>query len=174
MITLRPQDVFVLLAIARPAELPFNSFGELAGRTGISPGEVHKSLRRASAAGLYHAESRLVAAEPLREFLVHGVRYAFPAVRGAVARGVPTGIAASPLDAAFGGASLPAELAPVWPDPMGTRRGYSIEPLYRTVPAAASRDPWLYELLALTDALRDGRARERSAAQDALSARLFL
>ena len=45
-------------------------------------------------------------------------------------------------------------------------------PLYRTVPAAALRDPILYELLALVDALRDGRARERQLAAQELIARL--
>ena len=33
-------------------------------------------------------------------------------------------------------------------------------PLYKNVPTAARRDPKLYELLALVDAIRDGRARD--------------
>ena len=48
---------------------------------------------------------------------------------------------------------------------MGKHRGVSLEPLYRTVPLAARADPHLYELLVLLDALRDGRARERSLAE---------
>lgn len=36
---------------------------------------------------------------------------------------------------------------------------------------AARRDPALYELLALVDALRGGRARERKLAQDELARR---
>jgi hypothetical protein len=40
------------------------------------------------------------------------------------------------------------------------------------VPKAARRDPVLYELLALVDALRDGRARERRMAERELSTRL--
>ncbi len=51
-------------------------------------------------------------------------------------------------------------------------RGYAFAPLYRTVPEAALRDPALYELLALVDAIRDGRARERNLAQKALEKRL--
>jgi hypothetical protein len=35
-----------------------------------------------------------------------------------------------------------------------------LEPLYKSVPHAALRDPALYQLLALVDAIRDGRASE--------------
>ena len=40
--------------------------------------------------------------------------------------------------------------------------------LTRTVPLAAMRDPLLYEKLALVDALRDGRSRERKLAEQEL------
>ncbi|UYZ63160.1 hypothetical protein [Hymenobacter weizhouensis] len=53
----------------------------------------------------------------------------------------------------------------VWPDIEGTTRGQAVEPLYNKVPHAAKGDPRLYELLALTDALRVGRAREKKIAQ---------
>ncbi len=36
-----------------------------------------------------------------------------------------------------------------------------VNPLYASAPGAAIEDPALYELLALLDALRIGRARER-------------
>ena len=61
---------------------------------------------------------------------------------------------------------------PVGPDPEGSVRGIAFEPLYPTVPAAAKRDPQLYELLALVDAIRDGRARERKIAEKELVKRL--
>ena len=61
---------------------------------------------------------------------------------------------------------------PVWPDPEGDTQGFSFSPLYRTVPDAARRDHCLYELLALTDAIRDGGARERDVAARELRARL--
>ena len=44
-------------------------------------------------------------------------------------------------------------------------RGLGIEPLYPTAPGAALRNEKLYELLALVDALRAGRARERTFAE---------
>ncbi|MDO9620597.1 MAG: hypothetical protein Q7I91_01690, partial [Moraxellaceae bacterium] len=58
------------------------------------------------------------------------------------------------------------ELPPVWPSPEGTVRGLSFSPLYRSAPEAALRDIKLHELLALADALRGGRARERKLAAE--------
>lgn len=60
------------------------------------------------------------------------------------------------------------EPGPVWPCAEGRHRGIAFEPLYPSAPLAALRDPTLYEYLALADALRDGRPRERRIAQDAL------
>jgi hypothetical protein len=45
-------------------------------------------------------------------------------------------------------------------------------PLYPKLPLAAMRDPALYELLALFDALRIGQAREREMARELLEERL--
>ncbi len=64
------------------------------------------------------------------------------------------------------------QIPPVWPDPQGTVQGAAVEPLYRSVPGAARRDPGLYDLLALVDALRIGRARERNLAEKEISQRL--
>lgn len=100
---------------------------------------------------------------------MHGLKYVFPAHHGGLTRGVPTSYAAPPLKARIAKGSDPI---PVWPHANGPARGSSFEPLYRTVPYAALRDPALYELLAITDALRDGRARERKIAEEQLRARL--
>lgn len=64
------------------------------------------------------------------------------------------------------------DLPLVWPDPDGDVRGLTLEPLHKAAPKAARRDPRLYELLTLIDALRVGRARERQLAEKALSALL--
>src|ERR1039458_8055039 len=56
-----------------------------------------------------------------------------------------------------------------------TRRasnGVSFEPLYKTAPIAALRDPSFYAYLALADALRDSRVRERKIAEKELCRRL--
>jgi hypothetical protein len=105
----------------------------------------------------------------VEEFLIHAVKYVFPAERGEATRGLPTAYAAAPLNAQILGSGDPP---PVWPDPEGEIRGLGFEPLCKCVPKAARRDSVLYELLALVDALRDGRARERRIAERELSARL--
>src|SRR5262249_33796620 len=64
------------------------------------------------------------------------------------------------------------DLPPVWPWPKGDIRGVALKPLYKTAPVAALRDPLLYELLALVDSIRNGRARERNVAERELVHRL--
>ena len=64
------------------------------------------------------------------------------------------------------------DLPPVWPWHEGNTRGVGFEPLYKSVPQAALRDSKLYQLLALVDAIRDGRARERKFAERDLVHRL--
>lgn len=95
--------------------------------------------------------------------------YTFPAEPGAMTRGVPTHYAASPLKQHL---EQGPEPPPVWPYSQGTTRGYSYAPLHKNVPKAALDDPRLYELLALVDGLRDGKACERDLAIKELRKRL--
>lgn len=168
--SLKPQDVVVLIKLlsyegGRP---PMAQVGvDLA----LSASEVHAALKRLAASRLISND--LNEGHPLlesvEEFLVHGVKYAFPAKRGEVTRGMLTSYAAPPLSTEIAAGS---DLPPVWPFPEGEHRGVSLEPLYKTVPIAARRDPFLYEVLALLDALRDGRAREKRLAEKHLVSRL--
>jgi hypothetical protein len=165
---LKPQDVYVVLKI-----VAFGSRGpyaQLAAELSMSQSEVHASVKRAQSANLLHGPE--LQNRPnmgaLEEFLVHGLKYAFPADRGEFTRGVPTSYAAEPLRGVIGQGKEPI---PVWPHPEGKERGIAFEPLYRTAPAAAIRDPAFYEYLALADALRDGRARERKYAEQEIHRR---
>ena len=137
----------------------------------LSASEVHAALKRLAASRLISNdlnEGRPLL-ESVEEFLVHGLKYVFPPKRGGVTRGMLTSYAAPPLNAEINSGS---DLPPVWPSPDGEHRGVSLEPLYKTVPIAARRDPILYEILALLDALRDGRAREKRLAEKRLISRL--
>lgn len=100
---------------------------------------------------------------------MHGLQYAFPATRGELTRGVPTSYAARPLKSLIAKGTEPL---PVWPSADGPARGVAFAPLYKTAPVAAPDDPPFYELLALADALRGGRPRERKLAAEALGKRL--
>ena len=57
-------------------------------------------------------------------------------------------------------------------DQANSCQGYAFSPLYPSVPVVALRDASLYELLALVDAICDGRARERNLAAKELESRL--
>ncbi len=92
----------------------------------------------------------------VREFLVHSVKYLFPAQRTGETRGIPTAWASPRLASHF----APSDSLPlVWPYASGTVRGIGLEPLHAAVPKAAHHDPELGERLALVDALRLGDAR---------------
>lgn len=146
----------------------------------MSPSHVFESVARAEAAHLlpFSPSSpmrRKLLPEPnranLKEFLIHGVKYAFPVERGGPTRGIPTAEAAAPLNRYFP-ESFP--LPPVWPcadEDERSTRGLAFSPLYKNA-VTASRDPRLYELLALLDAIREGRAREREIAIREISARI--
>jgi len=107
-----------------------------------------------------------VHSQALAEFAVHGAKYAFPGVRLPLVVGVPTSHSAP----AFAGVFAPGSSDFVWPHPNGSVRGIGVEPLHPSVPYAAMQDARLYELLALFDALRVGKVRERNMAAQRLQA----
>jgi hypothetical protein len=141
------------------------TFAQLSSELGMSASEIHSSVRRGAVAGLIDPKSRMPLRKPLEEYLLFGVRYAFPAKRGPVTRGIPTSYAAPALAEYF---RAQDDLPPVWPDPHGSTKGYALEPLFKPITKAVGQDPQLYQLLALIDAIRDGRARERKLAEHKL------
>jgi hypothetical protein len=168
---LKSQDLLVLFKrIANPEQSW--TYAALGGILGLSASQVHRSVQRATDAGLAASKGRgdwEVIPEALTEFAVHGVRYAFPAKIGVIRRGIPTSFGTSPLSEQISAA--PGE-APIWPYAEGEVRGPSLTPLHEYVPEAALADRALYELLALLDAIRTGRSRERTLAQKLLTERL--
>lgn len=169
---LKPQDVYVALKLVAAASPTRRApYSQLALELAMSPSEVHACVKRAQASHLLHGPGLHcrpnIAA--LEEFLVHGLKYVFPAERGELTRGVPTSYGAAPLRSLIAPGKDPI---PVWPCETGKQRGVAFAPLYKTAPIAALRDPSFYEYLVLVDALRDGRARERKIAEIALHRRL--
>lgn len=168
--TLKSQDLLVALKIAANPQREF-TYAELASELFMSASEVHASTRRAELSRLLSRPDKGIA--PIRrallEFLIHGVRYVFPAVSGPLTRGIPTGVGGPVLSRLF---EQGDPLVPVWPDPEGSVRGITICPIYPSVPAACRIDSKLYELLTLLDAIRGGAARERELAEKILMERL--
>jgi hypothetical protein len=170
---LKALDVVVVLAMASDPQPP-RTYSQLASVVGLSASEAHQAVRRAMGAGLLRpGAARSDKPQPqlraLLDFLEHGIRHVFFTSPGKVVRGVPTAHSAPPLSLAVQAGD---ELPLVWATADGPVRGRAVEPLYRTVPAAALRNPRLYELLALVDALRCGSARERKLAMHELERRL--
>lgn len=160
------QDIALLLKLAIQDEPRLQS-KDLAESLSISPSEVSKALKRCADAGLlYIADSeKRVNRSGLMEFLSHGLKYVFPPARGSMVRGVPTAVSAEPLKSHF---LEDREPPAVWPYGEGKVRGISLAPLYKGAPKAALRDPKFYTVLALCDAIRSGRTRERNLAVELL------
>jgi DNA-binding transcriptional MocR family regulator len=141
----------------------------LADRLGVKHSKVQRSIERLERAGLYDAQRRTIIPHAADEFLLHALKYLHPIREGAPTRGVPTAWAALPLSDEI---ATPVELPPVWPDPHGTVRGLSVEPLDDALPCLATDWPEIAEMAALLDALRLGDARVRDAATRHLRERL--
>lgn len=183
MESLKPQDVVVVLKLCVSPK-PRPPLTVLALQLGISASEVHGAVRRATLSGLLRngdglrstrkgSSSRSYDERPnvsaIREFLVHGLKYVFPAQRGELTRGLATSYAADPLKRLLTRGRDPI---PVWPYAEGKQRGVALDPLYPSAPFAALQDKRLYELLAIADALREGRSRDRKLAEEQLVLRL--
>ncbi|MBP8805723.1 MAG: hypothetical protein KBG48_10505 [Kofleriaceae bacterium] len=169
MVELKPLDV-VLAAMAATLEPAPWTIAAMADALGVSGSQVFLAAQRAGAVGFLFSERAgrrvlyRVHRAALVEFLTHGIRYVFVPERGRLTRGVATSHAAPILADHF----RAADAALVWPHPHGTARGESFEPLHRCVPAAALRHARFYDVMALIDALRAGRARDRAIAADLL------
>lgn len=160
---LKPQDILVLLRMALPSsqEEFFNQFN-LAHELGMVPSEISRLLQTCYKVRLIDVESKRVNRANLIEFLVHGLKYVFPAELGPPTIGVPTAWGVKGLFP-----FLSMDNQPVWPHVRGSVSGYSVEPLYKSVPelvVAGKINEKLYFALAAVDALRIGGGRERQMA----------
>lgn len=157
-----PLDVVVALRLSEPA----GTFSQIAEELNVAPSQVHLAVRRLTTAGLLGPGTRSTNVRALLELLVHGIRYLFPASKGALVNGVPTAYSAPPLSA-----DVDALDVLVWPAPLHTAavQGFSIVPLYRAAHTLIDRSPRTYRLLAVADALRLGDADVRAIAVDRMA-----
>lgn len=163
-VVLKPQDVVILIKLCGYAYDRRPPYAVLASELGMSVSEANAGVRRLQQAKLvlpkYLSELPIRAAA--EEFLIHGLKYSFPATRTTMVRGMPTSYAAEPL---LGLIVPDSDPIPVWPDPKGEVKGLGLIPLYRSVPDACRKDTLLYARLALLDAIRSSGARERKIAE---------
>ena len=163
---MRPQDVVVLLKLLIEENQAWTQIS-LAKSLFMSQSEISESLSRSKYARLLHNKGRYVARQQFMDLLHYGVPFVFPQQTGVVVRGIPTAHSALPLKD-----EIQSSEHYVWPYAKGHIRGHSIQPLYSSVIQAVELDPQLYEFLALIDALRVGRAREKNRALEMLNGRI--
>lgn len=163
---MRPHDIVILLKIASKGSSLW-LMKDLAYEVKISASEISDSFSRSVYAGLLSSDKKQLMKTALLEFLEHGLKYVFPQQPGAIVKGIATAHSAPPLID-----EIQSSESVVWPYAKGDIRGQAIEPLHPNVPAACVEDKNLYELLALADALRIGRKREKLLAIEELKKRL--
>jgi hypothetical protein len=160
--SLQPFDIVVAVKAHVWPRTDRWSFERLGSAVGVSASQAHAGLRRMERAGLYREGDRSLRVHAFCMFAEHGIPYVFATDVGPPAVGMATAHAALPLS----GVLVYAE-AYVWPAAEGVA-GRAVTPLHPAAPAAAARDSQLYAALALIDALRVGRVRERQLAAPAL------
>jgi hypothetical protein len=165
--TMSPLDVVVLLKIISLGDQSWTQI-TLADTLFMSQSEISKSMSRSKYAGLLDTSGKNVRRLALMEFLQYGITYVYPQQLGPVVRGVPTAHSAAPLNEV-----IQSTEPYVWPSGKSNLRGQSIVPLYPTVVDAIKIDPKLHELLALVDAVRVGKAREKELAITELKKRIL-
>ena len=166
---MRPHDVVILLKIISFGKDTPYLLKDLSIQLGISSSEVSESINRSVLGGLIADDKKTPMRKAIYDFLIYGLPHVFPQQPGPMVPGIPTAHSAPPLDKEFKGSELF-----VWQDAKGEVRGQKIEPFHPGQINAAKQDPKLYELLALADALRVGRARERNMAEIELKKRILL
>ena len=164
---MKGQDIVLLLKLlsieksASAASETQYSVRQLEVATGISKSELSAALNRCIRVGLAARDHQTgipkVNRKALLGFLLHGIKYVFPAKPAELVRGMPTDFAAPVM---AGRLMSAGEIINVWPDATGQHKGQAISPLFKSAPMAAKADAKLYELLALVDAIRIGNARE--------------
>ncbi|HMQ05403.1 MAG TPA: hypothetical protein PKD26_15915 [Pyrinomonadaceae bacterium] len=166
-VSLKPQDVVILVKLCgytldrRP---PYSLIGS---DLSMSVSEINAGVKRLQQAKLVLPKelNELPVMAAAEEFLIHAVKYSFPATRSTLVRGMPTSYAAEPLRRLIVTDDDPI---PVWPHPKGEVRGLGLLPLYPSVPEACRKDTLLYARLSLLDAIRSAGARERKLAEEEL------
>ena len=174
---LKPVDLYVLaglLALPAPAgwggasgPRPAWTQASLASALHLSQAAVSRAMQRLEEVALVDRKQRTVRRSAAEGLFLHGVPYLLPVRLGPPTRGVATVHSAAPLQEALVGDGVY-----VWPDEEGDAVGVAFAPLHAAVPRAARAHPSLHVFLALVDAVRVGRARERALAAQALRERI--
>ena len=164
--SIKPQDVAILVKLLSIKKEAWRQI-DIATDLELSQGEVAKALARLKRAGLVH--DKRVNRTAALEFILHAVKYIFPAEIGALAVGVPTAFS-SPMHERM--VVQRGEDSYVWPSIHGSIRGQLIKPFCPHLAAAALKDSDFYGLMSAIEILRVGRSRERNLAAQYLEKKI--
>ena len=173
---MKPQDIVVLAKLLSYQKKKKDwTQASLADELCLTPSQVNYAIKRLVASrlltrALFDDEWRIVPIiQFCEEFLIHGFKFVFPPKFGSYLVGLPTAYAAPPINRIIVAGNDPI---PVWPAlGEGAKKGIELKPLHHCVPTSIIKfpDQYFYELLALLDALRSGRARERNIGAEKIS-----
>ena len=152
---MKPQDILVVLMLLSIRKDEWTQ-AQIADSLMISKAEMSQIFARLRTCGFLDLSKTHLQKLAIREFLIHGLKYVFPAKPGTKVRGIATAFSAPPIQKHITGNGD----IYVWKSAKGNRRGIEIKPLYKTVPKIVNHLPGLYELLVITDTLRIGKVRE--------------
>lgn len=167
---IKPHDIIVLLKILLKGESGWK-YEQLEEELGFSKSVIHRSLSRC-------AKAKFISPNPfeyfftsnLLEFLQHGIQYAFAVEPGKISKGIPTAHSAPVLNKLI----IAENDQYIWQDAKGSVRGQVIEPLDKRIAEIIKNDPELYDILALIDAIRVGKNREKEIAGKLLKEKIQL
>jgi hypothetical protein len=165
---MKPQDISVLCMLIHFGKEKWN-FDKLSEAVCLSRGESHKSIKRLIEAQLYNDIAKKPILQNTEEFFVHSIKYLVPKKIMSVERGIRT----SHSHLVFENDFSDAKEKYVWPYFKGKDRGVAIEPISKNVVEAVLKigldsKNIFYTLLALIDAIRLGKARERKLGREYL------
>lgn len=166
MLQLKPQDIVVAVKLL---VLPYTnskwSFHTLGKSLGMGHNQAHLAYKRLVMCDLVTNEFRRPIKKNLLEFCVSGIRYVFPPKWLGKQNGIPTSISGPRLKE-----KILSDENIVWPAKRYKQAmpGQGLAPLHASVVIAATSDPKCYEILSVIEALRSGRARERTMATDSI------
>lgn len=157
---IKSQDILLLMKLIVDPKL---SQKELAQTLSISPAEISHGYKRLKLSALLSSEGQPIH-EACEEFLVHGIKYTFPAELGTLASGIPT----AHSKPGFKFVKQNPNETIVWPDAEGKVKGISLYPIHPGFPLACKHDEKLYFMSSLVEMIRSGRAREKNIAAEQL------
>lgn len=165
---MKPMDILVLLKIFLWPHGKW-TIRDIASSIYLGKSSVDRALKRMANVRLYDTASGKVNVKNLQEFIIHGLPYVYPVKYGKKSSGIATAWSAPPLKSEI--ASGKNEKV-IWSCDEGITEGLAMEPLSPSVPKAALNDNRLYEMFALIDAYRAGKAREKELARSIIIERL--